>query len=1231
MTHASAGASSPWTAGFDNPEAYIPRDRRRALAAGAELPDRVEGAALFADISGFTPLTEALAREFGSKRGPEALTAVLDRVSHAVIAELDRFDGDVIYFSGDAITCWLGQDDGSRATAAAVAMQAAIERVGRVVTPGGAEVQLTMKIAIAVGRARRFVVGDPRLQLIDVLAGGLIDDLAAAEQLAEKGETVLDESAVARLGDRVLLAGSRVDEESGRRVGVLDRLTVTVAETPAAEPDALPEALVRPWLLAPVWDRVRAGRGEFLAELRPAIPVFVRFAGIDYDEDDEASEKLDEFVGAAQRVLASHGGNLLQLTLGDKGAYLYAVFGSPLAHEDDAARAAAAALELRELEGTTAAAQIQVGVAHGSLRSGTYGHPLRRTFVCLGDAVNLAARLMAKAPPGEVYVSAPVGDQAGDGFSWERLPPLALKGKSAPVTVYSLTGRSGPVSRRRRYELPIVGRARELDALEAELARALEGRGRVVGIAAEAGMGKSRLVAEFVRRIRERDTVVAFGECQSYGANASYAVWREPWRALLGLDEAAADEEQVAALHRRLAELDPELVPRAPLLDVVLGLPIADNALTASFDAKLRKASLESLLADCLRARARAEPLVLVLEDCHWIDPLSLDLLDVLVRAAATLPVLAVLAYRPDADLGLERLPHVSELPLAQLEPSQVALLLESKLKQLFGAEARAAPELAELLTERSQGNPFYLEELLNYVRGQGVDPQDVAGLRALQLPDSLNSLILSRVDRLGEAPRRTLKVASVVGRSFRAGWLPGIYPELGSVDEVTSCLAELRALDLVQLDRPAEQVYLFKHVVTQEATYESLPFAIRADLHERVGAFVEASEPEAVERNLDLLAHHYWHSENVPKKREYLVRAGEAARENYANVAAADYLRRALPLLADGDRWRVTRLLGEVLETAGDWPAAEGSYADALALAEGDDSAAAWSATSLAELARKRGEYDEASGWLGRAHAGFDRLGDRAGLGRVLQIEGTVAATRGDFDAARSLFEQSLAIRRELGDLGSTGSLLSNLGVIAEYAGDYERARALHEEGLALRRRVADKGAVAISLTNLGNVLLLQGAAEDARACHEESLALRRETGDPWMIALGEHNLGALLRSLGDLDGARGLFASALRVYRDHGEKWALAFMLEDTATVATLAGEHALALGLAGAGAALRHATGAPRGPADQAELDTQLAPSRRALGDEAAAAWQAGLETGLHPAIELAIAFLEAPAET
>jgi class 3 adenylate cyclase/tetratricopeptide (TPR) repeat protein len=1214
----------------------MPRDRRRALATGTALPDRVRGAALFADISGFTPLTEALAEELGARRGAEELTANLNRVFHAIIEELDRFDGEVLYFSGDAITCWIDDDDGIRAAACAVAMQHALGRVGEIRTPAGQVLRLELKVAVAAGPARRFVVGDPEIQLIDVLAGRIIDQLAAAEHLTEKGEVVLEQSALDALEGRVEVVEWRIDPESGRRAGVLSRLTEDAPEAPPVQAHyALVDDLVRPWLLPGVYERLSTGRGEFLAELRPAIPVFVRFTGIDYDEDDDAIEKLDDFIQRAQAVFEEHGGHLLQLTLGDKGAYLYAVFGSPEAHEDDAARAAAAALEILELEGRTAARELQLGIAKGRTRSGTYGHVMRRTFVCLGDPVNLAARLMSHASPGQVLAAADVAEESeSGGFTWQELDALTVKGKEEPVLAFALTGRSRTVGARRvRYELPIVGRREELAALGAALAAAERGRGSVVGVSAEAGVGKSRLVAEFVRGARERGVLVAFGETSTFGTSAAYGVWHEIWRTLFRIDEGRPEEERRATVERELAAVDPGLVPRAPLLGPVLGLSISDNDLTRGLDAETRKSSLEALLVDCLRARAAEEPIVLVLEDCHWIDPLSRDLLRVLAREASGVRVMVVPAYRPaeggapGGGLGLEELDSFSELVLAPLGQEEAEELIRAKIAQAAPDTEETIPALVEFLTTRAEGNAFYLEELLNYVRGQQIDVANSAALASIELPESLHSLVLSRVDTLPEAPRRTLKVASVVGRSFDIATLVRVYPELGSEAEIGSHVRRLHAVDLVSPDR-GDDSYLFKHAVTQEVTYESMPFAFRGTLHERVAADIEAAHPDAIELNLDLLASHYWLSENTEKKKEYLVRAGEAAKANYANDAAIDYFERARPLLGPQDRWRITRELGEVREVIGDWSAAEETYREALALAEENDrpSARAWTQTSLTDLFRKRGDLDEATRWAELARAGFEEIEDREGLGRVLQLSGTIAAMHGDFEAARPQLEASLEIRRDLGDAAGAGALLSNLAMMAEYGGDYERAVELNEEALGLRIEAGDKSAIAISQTNLGNVLLLLGRNDEARACQEESLRLRRETGDPWMIALGEHNLAMLLRAEGDYETTRELFASALRTYRDHGDKWALAFALEDIAVLAVLVDEPEVALRLAGAGAAVREETGSPRGEADQKELDAQLEPAREALGARAADLWEAGRLSGIDDAIGTALRLCE-----
>ncbi|MBP7691998.1 MAG: tetratricopeptide repeat protein [Anaerolineales bacterium] len=1250
---------------------YIPRDRRHALAHGTVLPNRTVGSALFADVSGFTPLTEALAKELGPQRGAEELTKLLNTLYGGLIAEVDLRGGSVIVFGGDAITCWFADDSGPRAADCALAMQQVLRQYSRITTPAGTSFELAIKVAVAAGPARRFRTGDPRIQYLDVLAGRTLERLANAEHAAGRGEVVVSAEVV---DERLVVSEWRAGA-AGERFAVVTGLTQPVALTPWPElpGEALAEAQVRPWLLPATYERLKTGQDKFDAELRPTVALFLSFEGIDYDQDEDAGEKLDRFVGWVQGILERYEGTLLQLTMGDKGSYLYAAFGAPLAHEDDAARAALAALELRqrpaELSFITA---VRIGVSQGRMRVGPYGGPTRRTYGVLGDHVNLAARLMQSAPAGEALVSQAAQKDAAAGFEWDAWPALRVKGKSEPVVVFRLAGRRAQRSLRLqepRYTLPMVGRAAELALAEAKLAQTVAGHGQIVAVTAEAGMGKSRLTAEIVRRATSQHLTVYAGECQSFGTNHSYLVWQTIWRDFFGLDAAWPVDEQLRQVEAYLAAIDPALARRLPLLDTVLNLPIPDNDLTAALDAKLRKGSLEALLVDCLRARAQAGPLALVLEDCHWLDPLSHDLLEALGRITASLPVLILIAYRPPTlehlqDSRVTALPHATVIPLFEFSPVEAGQLIALKLAQTEGGAQHPPARLVQRIVERSQGNPFYIEELLNYLRDRGLDYRDLAALENLELPTSLQSLILSRIDQLAESQKITLKVASIIGRLFREAWLAGVDPQL-DVRQVKHDLARLNELDLTPLDQPEpEHTYLFKHIVTREVAYESLPFDTRALLHEQLARYLEYVYADQLPQYVELLAYHYGLSHNAPKQREYWRLAGEAAQAAFANVPALDYYRRLLPLLSEAERGPILLRLGQILELVGEWPDAEAHYRQALDLADRLDSAPlrVGAQTGLGGLARKQGDYTPAVAWLERARAGFAELGDHAGICRVmaeigelyrlkgdyaeaqaryqdsltlaeqvhdpaarraarasiLKSAGTLANQQGNPTRARELYEESLALRRELNDKYGAAILLNNLGVVAMYQEDYPTSRPLYTESLALLREIGDRWAVGQILNNLGLVLRYQGDYAEARAQLEESVAVRRALGDKWGIANALSSLTNLLIHLGQFDGVRGMLEESLRLNLELGDRTAIAYCLEDFASLAAAHQQPERALRLAGAAAALRAAIGGPLPTGEQTLLDHTLEPARAGLSPETAAAyWQAGLALSLETA--------------
>ena len=1222
---------------MDELSCYIPTDRLHAMVRSQSLPELAQGAALFADISGFTALTELLVQELGSQRGPEEITRNINAVFESLIAELDQYQGSVLIFGGDALTCWFDGDNGVRAVACALKMQARMKAFASIISPSGKNISLGMKVAISAGEVHRFLVGDPGLQLFDVLAGKTVDLLSQTEHHAERGEVVLDGETAKRLGESVRVGIWRTDDETRQRYAVISDLLEEVSPCPWPElPEgSLDREAMRAWMLPPVYERLVSGGGEFLAELRPALPMFLHFSGINFDSDPYAQSKLDTFIRQVTRVLANYESSVLSVLMGDKGSHLYTAFGAPLAHEDEATRAASAALELRAMAQKLGFIdEIRIGIGQGWLFAGASGGETRRTYVTMGSEVNLAARLMQAAGPGEILIHNRVRVSLGEGFVGADLAPIKVKGRTDLIPVARLEGlheRSSIHLNEPRYALPMVGREAELNLIKEKLEAVVTGRGQVVGITGEAGVGKSRLLAEVVHLVNTRSLPLYGGECEAYGTNTNYLVWRKIWENLFGINPNDDLSTQVNHLEHVLEAISPALMPRLPLLGALLNLAIPDNELTQSFEAKLRKTSLESLLADCLRGISGSGPLVLVLEDAHWMDDLSNDLLTVLGRVIHNLPVLIILSYRPPQMEHLQRqalasLPHFTQITLGDFTPQESEQLIRLKLEQMTGSRENLPALLLQRITERAGGNPFYIEELLNYVRDQKLDPRNVNVLEHIVLPDSLYSLILSRIDRISEGQKVTMKVASVIGRMFRAAWVWGYYPQVGDPLITIHNLTTLYQADLTPVvPSEPEETYLFKHIMTQEVAYESLPFNTRTRLHGLFGAFIERSYPDQINRYLDLLAFHYDNSDQTEKRRKYLKLAGETAQAQYANSAAISYYERLMPLASQSEKVEVGRKLGQVLVLVGRWHDAAQTIQQALGLARqlDDRHSAAECQMALGEIDRKQGRFTEAHEWLEQARQECESLGYAAGMSQVLHYNGTLAANQGDFNQARAYFEQSLAVRRSIQDLPNIASSLNNLGNVAAQQGKLNEARVLHEEALSIRRELADRYAIGASLSNLGMVAIDQEDYNQARVLLEEALAAFREVGDPWRTANALNNLGSAVRMLGDYNRAGALYRESLKIDHELDDKWSMAYLLEDIACLTIACGQVDRAFNLVGAAAVLRQTIGAPLSEAEQKKLDSVLDTARALLSEgDRVQARLAGEKMTLNQAVELAM---------
>jgi class 3 adenylate cyclase/tetratricopeptide (TPR) repeat protein len=1214
---------------------YIPIDRYRAIVQNKSLPEHTRGAALFVDVSGFTPLTETLLNKLGPRRGAEELTHQLNQVYDALIPKIHAYQGSVITFSGDALICWFDGDDGLRAVACGLALQHIIERVGTNETPSGVVVSLAMKVAIAAGSVRRLLIGDPLIQVMDVIAGATLDRVSAAEQHAQKGEVLLDAATAHMLGSRIQIAEWRTNPDTGEAFARIERLTHPLPATAWPALDMPPVALhldTRAWVLPPLYERLSSGQEQFLAEIRPAVVLFLRFGGIDYHQDAEAGAHLDAYIRWVQNVLAKYEGFLLQVIMGDKGSYLYASFGAPLAHDDDSARAVAAALDLLELPPELSYIHgIQAGISRGLMHAGAYGSSTRHTYGVLGDEVNLAARLMARAEPGQILVTGRIAHSIEHIYHLTPGDMLQLKGKKDPVPVSLVLGRrqtklQGPTA---QFPDALIGRDAELAAFDAALAQSQRGSGQIVRLEGVAGIGKSHLTAAFGERAQRQRVRVVLGACQSISRNIAYAPWRQIFETLLNVGEqrpggqASADsQEQIARLEAQIAGWNPDWLLRLPLLGDLLGLPIPDNATTATFDPRLRQEALFALVIDLLRTWSHDQPMLLLLEDVHWIDEASRDLTLALSRVIGSMPVLLTLVHRPPVQENRPILPELLAmsahhyLPLGELTPEAVTVMVTERLR------APASALTLSLVQSQAQGNPFFIEELLDALRESGKLIQHSDGtwgladsvIHALSeaqcivkndageavlaanaslsaaeigIPDSIHGIVLSRLDRLPEEYKVTLKVASVIGRIFDVAVLAQVHPARPERGALIEQIRECEIRDFTRLELPPPHLtYIFKHSVTQEVAYETLLESQRRDLHSAVGATLERLQPDAVEQ----IAYHYSRSGVRDKTLFYLDKAAHKTQREHANETALSYYNQALALeehwpwrrgqvevlhtlgrreeqhaaltilssTPDVPIFTSSYLWGQYYEAVGDYTHAQAIIEQALTTAHNhsDRMGRARCLTQLGLITYRQADYEPSRAWYEHVLATFAEQPSSSDEETQTYIEalnglGHIYRQRGDFEQAQASFEQALELSRSSGHRKGEADALNNLGIVARYQRQFPEALAYYQQSLDLQRAIGDRAGEGASLGNLAQVIQGTGDYGQAETYLSRALEIQRAIGNRWNEINTWTDLGVLYQELGDLERAHECLQQGLALSQEIGDEAGQAYILANLGLV--------------------------------------------------------------------------------
>lgn len=795
------------------------------------------------------------------------------------------------------------------------------------------------------------------------------------------------------------------------------------------------------------------------------------------------------------------------------GDALVAIFGAPRAHEDDPERAVAAAVAIRDAiahrsQITPTPLQVRLGVNSGLVVAGATGDG-RQTGV-LGDAVNIAARLQQTASPGEVLVSASVWRRIRERYEAQHIGLIEVKGREQPVGAYRIEGPRVPGARR---QAPFVGRREEMALLDILWSSVSKGNTHIVSLAGEPGVGKSRLMAQFGPREEALDVRVSCDSERAFGPFLDLV------NRILGRRPVDAEDlkQQVAAMG-----IDAET---GQLLGALLGLAGAPPVVRMADEQQKRQ--VFAGVWQFLLAAPQGRQCLIVFDDVHWADRSSIELLAFLLERLNAVPIMIVLTFRP----GFEQIER------SALRASHTAIHLEPMSAEESVAVARgflgvtALPvDLERIIATRAEGNPFFIEELLQALLELGslavVDGRAVLAKVDVEIPDTVQGTILARVDRLTPAERSLLQQLAVIGRHFSTDLVQTVTGD----EKIALSLETLARAQL--LVSPAPNQWSFKHALIQEVTYETLLLRQRKELHARVAAALEAhsgNDPAS----LEMLAGHYARAEASEKARRYSMAAGDLAAERMGFNEAMGRYETALRLWGSGDeegRLALLEKLGNASHLGGDPARARGALAEAESGWRNLGNLRRAGAT-LSMLGRAHwvtGEMDRAGDVLQRAIALLGPEGPSPELVRAYVWASALHMLTGDIGVGAELARKGLDIAAPLGLDGMRANLLNTLGVCEAMLGDVGAFRRL-DEAKELAERSGDPEAILRIYVNLPDNLFKFGRHEEGVRLSRRGREVARKLGSPnfeWFIAANE---ATMLVELARYDEAEALLKEAL------------------------------------------------------------------------------------------------------
>ncbi len=1203
-------------------EAYVPslavswlRDRPE------DLWQEIEGSLAFVDISGFTALTERLARQ--GKIGAEQMSDILSEMFADLLSVAYRDGADLVKWGGDAVLLlFAGENHASRAARATHGMRERLVKIGKIGT-GPKRVVLRMSVGIHSGTFHFFLVGDPAIHrefLISGPAASMCADmeaLASADEIGLTAQTaaLIDPKYVgAPLGDGFLLAEAPALANDTE----LPRPTSDTIDLGHLLPTA-----IRAHLLS--------SQGE--AEHRKIGVAFVQFAGTDAllaDEGpDSLAQALDECIRNVQHATERYGVTFFETDINRDGGKIMLTAGAPASGDRNDERILRATTEISANVGRL---PTRIGVNRGEVFSGDFGPKFRRTYSVKGDAINLAARLLGKAAHGQVVATMNVLGKSDVEFEIDELEPFLVKGKSILIHA-ARVGRALEGTTHEVKHSAFVGREAEMAVLTEALTTAAAGDGRVVELSGEPGIGKSRLVSELLRDV---DLPTLVTRCDEYEIATPYWPFQALLRAAMGVTDEADDPAVVSTLISLADEYDPELTPWLPLVANVLGVEMASTPEVDALADEFRKPRRDDTVAKLLGAILNS-PTVLMIDDVHLMDESSMDLLERICHDLAERSWL-ILVTRRDVDRGFR---PTDAYPVVVVRPQPLSSSSAVELIRRELADSAVTSHDIQLITTRAAGNPLFLRGLIQAAR---------SGERVDKLPETVEALITSQIDQLPPDERTVLRFASVLGVAFQQNQLDSL---LENRERESSHTFLERLSYFVRAD--GEGRYRFEHQLLRDTAYDGLPYRVRLQLHGHAAEIIEAAaaHPDDV---AELLSLHYLHAKRPERAWHFALIGGARASEKFAHVEAEElYLRatqaaRGLRGVSSADKAAAyvslsdsqyalgrmddalaalakarTRLTDDPGALARVLLATSGIYAGLSDFNRAFKTAKAGiravnadiDSQSMATLSRLettcaivrlwQGRRSEARTWVTGAisHAAKtpDLLPRATANNTLLNI--SLADGKPDWAAG----ELALELFDELGDRGRQATVLNNLGMASWLEGNGADAvdRFKHANLIAVSSGDADGEAV--TALSLGDVLMLMGRAVEAETQLRDCLPQLRALGFDDYVAYALRCLGMALVQQGQYDDGIAMIAEAARLQQliavdeeltDSTASLALAHLMNGDSAQARIIAEEAVRLGegLEGDVALCKALRVLGAAEADTGDVETAQATLRRAL---------------------------------